>query len=107
MTKVALFLLLGLAAFALVLALQMRWLISVSLRRALAERFGGEHTDTRYRRSVADAGRPVEHSEEAAWLNVTYPDQVGQLRLARRVSIYALPVIIALVAILRFGFEAF
>ncbi len=105
--EIALFLLLGLSIFALALALQMRWLISVSLRRALAEKFGGLYTDHRYQRSVADAGRPVEHTQDATWLNVTYPDQVAQLRLARRVSIYALPVIIALLAALRFGVGAF
>ena len=104
---IALFILLGLTGFAMALALQMRWLISVSLRRALVDKFGGELTDLRYRMGVADAGRLVEHSEEASWLNITYPDQVSQLRLARRVSIYCLPVIIALLVILRFGVGAF
>lgn len=104
---IALFILLGLSGFALALALQMRWMISIALRRALVEKFGGELTDLRFRMGVADAGRPVEHSEEASWLNITYPDQISQLRIARRVSIYALPLIITLLVILRFGLEAF
>ena len=53
--EVVLFILLGLTGFALLLALQMRWLISMALRRGLAEKFGGQYTDVRYRQGVADA----------------------------------------------------
>ncbi len=105
--EVVLFILLGLTGFALLLALQMRWLISMALRRGLAEKFGGQYTDVRYRQGVADAGRLVSHLEESAYLNETYPKQLSQLKLARQVSIYCLPVIIALLAILRFGLDAF
>ena len=38
---IILFILLGFTVFALLLALQMRWMISVALRRALSEKFGG------------------------------------------------------------------
>ena len=104
---IVLFSLLGLTVFALGLALQMRWLISVALRRALSEKFGGIPSDTEYRQGVADAGRRVSHTDIATHLNETYPEQLGQLRLARRISIYTLPVIIGLLVILRFGLEAF
>ncbi|MDX1293027.1 MAG: hypothetical protein R3265_09465 [Hyphomonas sp.] len=104
---IALFVLLGLTVFALLLALQMRWMIAVALRRALTEKFGGLPSDAEYRQGVADAGRRVSHTDIATHLNETYPSQLGQLRLARRVSVYALPVIIGLLVILRFGLEAF
>jgi hypothetical protein len=102
-----LFVLLGLTIFALFLALQMRWMISVALRRALTEKFGGLPSDVEYRQGVADAGRHVSHTDIATHLNETYPSQLGHLRLARRVSVYTLPVIIGLLVILRFGLEAF
>ncbi|MEQ3649483.1 hypothetical protein [Hyphomonas sp.] len=104
---ILLFILLGLTIFILLLALQMRWMISVALRRALTEKFGGLPSDTEYCQGVADAGRRVSHTEIATHLNETYPSQLGHLRLARRVSVYTLPVMIGLLAILRFGLEAF
>lgn len=104
---IILFILLGLTVFALLLALQMRWMISVALRRALSEKFGGLPSDVAYRQGVADAGRRVSHNDVSAHLNTTYPNQLGHLRIARRVSIYTLPVIIALLVVLRFGLEAF
>ncbi|MBO6584070.1 MAG: hypothetical protein JJ954_14030 [Hyphomonas sp.] len=105
--NILLFIVLGLAVFALMLALQMRWMISVALRRALTEKFGGLPSDIEYRAGVADAGRRVSHTDIATHLNQTYPNQLGHLRLARRVSVYTLPVIIGLLVILRFGLEAF
>ncbi|KCZ54207.1 hypothetical protein HY29_15320 [Hyphomonas beringensis] len=107
MTAIVLFILLGLTCFALLLALQMRWLISTALRRGLADKFGGQYTDLKYRQGVADAGRLVEHTEVATYLNQTYPQQLSHLRLARKVSVLSLPIIIALLVILRFGLEAF
>jgi len=101
------FVLLGLAIFAMALALQMRWLISIALRRAVAEKFGGFPSEYRYKQGVADAGRRVVHTDIATHLNEIYPRQIAHLRLARQVSIYTLPVIIGLLAILRFGLEAF
>ena len=101
------FILLGLTLFALALALQMRVLIAASLRQALAANFGDVPNAPAYRRGVADAGRAVEHTKEAAYLNKTFPKPLAHLGLARRVSIYALPLIILELAILRLGVGAF
>ncbi|MEE2921751.1 MAG: hypothetical protein VYC38_08310 [Pseudomonadota bacterium] len=101
------FILLGITIFVLLLALQMRWMVSLALRRALADKFGGLPSDAAYRQGVADAGRQISHTDVAAHLNTTYPDQLAHLRLARRASVFTLPVIVALLVVLRFGLEAF
>jgi hypothetical protein len=64
---------LGLSGFALVLAAQMRMLISVSLRRALADKFGGDHRDPAYRDAIASSGKTDTPGEHLAWLMETYP----------------------------------
>ena len=97
---------LGLSGFAFVLAAQMRMLISVSLRRALAERFGGDHRKAEYRAAVAATTAPAPEGEQAAWLVETYPSPVSHLRLARRVTYTAPMAILVLLAYLRFGLQA-
>ncbi len=88
--------LLGLGLFAFVLAVQMRMIISVALRRALAARFGGLPTDTAYRLAVVDAATPTPASEAALHLAQTYPNPLSHLRLARRTCLIA-PLFILLV----------
>lgn len=79
----------ALLAFAILLAAQMRMLVSIVLRRALAARFGGNHTDTEYRTAIYDAGRTAPESEHARYLSAEYPNPVAQLTLARRVALVA------------------
>ena len=98
---------LGLSGFALVLAAQMRMLISVSLRRALADKFGGDHRDPAYRDAIASSGKTDTPGEHLAWLIETYPAQLTQLRLARRVTYTAPMAILLSLAYLRFVVAAF
>jgi len=88
--------LLGLAVFAFLLAVQMRMIISVALRRALAAQFGGLPTDTPYRLAVVEATTPAPASEAARHLADTYPNPLSHLRLARRACLIA-PLLILLV----------
>ncbi|WP_321490618.1 hypothetical protein [uncultured Hyphomonas sp.] len=98
---------LGVTSFALVLAAQMRMLISVLLRRALAETFGGDFRDPAYRAAVAASGKTDTPGEHLAWLMETYPAQLAQLRLARRVTYTAPMAILLSLAYLRFVANAF
>jgi hypothetical protein len=98
---------LGITGFAFVLAAQMRMLISVSLRRALADKFGGEHRDPAYRVAVASSGKTDTPGEHLTWLMETYPAQLAQLRLARRVTYTAPMAILLSLAYLRFVANAF
>ncbi|HPF23735.1 MAG TPA: hypothetical protein PK417_09665 [Hyphomonas sp.] len=98
---------LGLTGFALVLAAQMRMLISVSLRRALADKFGGDYRDAGYRAAVADTASPAPEGEYASYLLQTYPHPVSHLRLARRVTYTAPMAILLALAYLRFVAGAF
>ena len=86
---------LGVTGFAFVLAAQMRMLISVLLRRALVDKFGGDPRDPEYRAAVAASGKTDTPGEHLAWLMETYPAQLAQLRLARRVT-YTAPMAILL-----------
>jgi hypothetical protein len=88
--------LLGLGLFVLVLALQMRMIVSVALRRALAAKFGGLPTDTAWRVAVVEAAAPFPASEAALHLAHTYPAPLSHLRLARRTCLIA-PLFILLV----------
>ena len=88
--------LLGLGLFALVLAVQMRMIVSVALRRALAAKFGGLPTDTAWRLAVVEAAAPSPASEAALHLAHTYPAPRAHLRLARRACLTA-PLFILLV----------
>jgi hypothetical protein len=57
-----------------VLAAQMRMLISVSLRRALAEKFGGDYRDTAYRDAIAAVGKTgTPASTPPGWLRPILP----------------------------------
>jgi hypothetical protein len=91
--------LLGMAIFAFALAAQMRMIISVALRRALAAKFGGLPTDAAYRLAVVEAASPAQASEAAIHLAKTYPNPLSHLRLARRASLIA-PVLILLILII-------
>ena len=91
--------LLGLAVFAFALAAQMRMIISVALRRALAAKFGGLPTAVEYRLAVVEAASPAQASEAAIHLAKTYPNPLSHLRLARRASLIA-PVLILLLLII-------
>lgn len=98
---------LGITGFAFVLAAQMRMLISVSLRRALAEKFGGDYRSAEYRAAVAATAQPAPEGEHAAWLIETYPQPLSHLRLARRVTYTAPMAILLALAWLRFVAGAF
>lgn len=98
---------LGLTGFAFVLALQMRALISVSLRRALAEKFGGDHRSADYRAAIVATGTAAPEGEYAAYLAETYPSPLSHLRLARRVTYTAPMAILLSLAWLRFAAGAF
>ena len=98
---------LGLVGFLFLLAVQMRMLISVSLRRALAEKFGGDYRSADYRAAVRATAAPAPEGEHAAFLIETYPLPLSHLRLARRVTYTAPMAILLVLAWLRFGLRAF
>ena len=97
----------GILAFALALAIQMRVIIGVILARALRARDPDlSIQDSRAAAVFAGhghAGVPGERglSGGIAHLHATYPDQIGQLRLARRVCLVAPIGIVLLIAIAR------
>jgi hypothetical protein len=96
--------LIGLVLFAFILAVQMRMVISVALRRALAAQSGGLPGDTAYRLAVVEAAGPSPASEAALHLARTYPKPLSQLRLARRTCLLA-PLVVLLVLVAgRFAF---
>lgn len=95
---IAFWILATLLGFAILLAAQMRMLVSIVLRRALAARFGGNHTDTQYRTAICEAGRTAPASEHARYLAEEYPNPVAQLTLARRVALFA-PALLLLLAL--------
>jgi hypothetical protein len=104
--NLVLWIVIGLSLFAWALALQMRMLISVGLRRALAAKFGGDFNAPRWRQAAAFAGKIPPQDEPAQLLADTYAVPVGHLRMARIVSAYA-PVVALLAAIaLRFLSQA-
>ena len=98
---------LGLVVFVFLLAVQMRLLISVSLRRALAAEFGGDYRSADYRAAIAATAAPAPEGEHAAYLVRAYPRPLSHLRLARRVTYTAPMAILLLLAWLRFGLQAF
>jgi hypothetical protein len=91
-------------AFAILLAAQMRMLLSIVLRRALAAKFGGKHTDAAYRTAIYDAGRIAPESEHAHYLSTEYPKPVAHLTLARRVALIAPGLLLVLVLAGRYAF---
>lgn len=94
----------GLAVFALLLAIQMRMIISVALRRALAAHFGGLPADMPYRLAMVEATAPSPASEAARHLVATYPIPLSHLRLARRACLIAPVMILLILAAGRFIF---
>ncbi|MEZ5997444.1 MAG: hypothetical protein R3B98_01975 [Hyphomonas sp.] len=97
----------GLVGFAFLLAVQMRLLISVSMRRALAQEFGGDYRDAVHKASVQATRLEAPEDTGAAWLLETFPHPVAHLRLARRVSYTAPMALFLLLAYLRLGLKAF
>ncbi len=93
----------ALLAFAILLAAQMRMLLSIVLRRALAAKFGGKHTDAAYRTAIYDAGRAAPDSQHALYLSTEYPKPVAHLILARRVALIAPGLLLLLVLAGRFA----
>ena len=98
---------LGVTGFAFVLAAQMRMLISVSLRRALADKFSGDYRSADYRAAVAATAKPEPEGVYAAYLIETYPRPLSHLRLARRVTYTAPMAILLALVYLRFVAKAF
>lgn len=101
---IAFWVLVAVLGFAVFLAAQMRMLLSIVLRRALAEKFGGKHTDARYRTAIYDAGRAAADSEETAHLSTEYPRPISQLILARRVALIAPALMLVVFLAGRFAF---
>ncbi|MFN4183815.1 MAG: hypothetical protein ACK4M6_03455 [Hyphomonas sp.] len=93
--------------FAIVLAAQMRMIISVALRRALAAKFGGGPSDVEYRAAILSLGRGPATTDAEKHLEAEYPNPVGQLKLARRVSLAGPLALLIVVAIGRFGLGVF
>jgi hypothetical protein len=93
-----------LLAFAILLAAQMRVLVSFVLRRALAAQFGGQPNDSAYRIAIYDVGRVTPQGEYALYLSTEYPRPVAHLALARRVALVAPGLLLIVVLAGRFGF---
>lgn len=107
MNKIVLFwILFGGLAFAFALAVQMRVMIAVVLRRALMAR---ENTLTREEANAAViAAAGVQSLERAAdqcalHLRETYPNPLRHLRRARRASMIAPVLLLVILLIGRFG----
>jgi hypothetical protein len=93
----------ALLGFAILLAAQMRMLLSIVLRRALAAKFGGKHTDAAYRTAIYDAGRAAPDGPHTLYLSTEYPKPLAHLALARRVALIAPGVLLLLVLTARYG----
>lgn len=93
--------------FAIALAAQMRMMISVVLRRALAAKFGGQPGNVEYRAAILSLGRGEADTEERKYLEAEYPRPLAHMKLARRVSMAGPLALLIVVAIGRFGLQAF
>ena len=93
--------------FAIALAAQMRMMISMVLRRALAAKFGGGPNDVEYRAAILSLGRGPADNEAAKYLEAEYPKPLAHMKLARRVSLAGPLALLIVVAIGRFGLEVF
>jgi hypothetical protein len=91
----------ALSGFAFLLAIQMRFLVSHALRKALAAKLGGDANDPAYRAAIAAIGRAPAASDAARHLDGTYPRPLSHLYLARRISLIMPVILIALAAALR------
>lgn len=97
----------GLVGFAFALAVQMRLMISAVLRQALAAKFGGMPGDAAYRQAVVQAGNEAPQSPHALYLMSEHPLPLSHLRIARKATVWTLPVLFGLLVFLKFGLEAF
>ncbi len=98
---IAFWVLLGLTGFAFALAIQMRVIIGVVIARALRARDDSlPIADSRL--AVVKAGNGETGEAEIDHIHATYPAQVRQLRLARRVSIVTPILIVLIIAAGRF-----
>lgn len=86
-----------LSGFAFALALQMRAMIGVVLRRALAAKFG-DGDDRERRLAVVQAAAGTDAGAEASHLITTYPRPLAHLRTARRWTLIAPAVLLILLA---------
>ncbi|MEM8617731.1 MAG: hypothetical protein AAGF20_12470 [Pseudomonadota bacterium] len=108
--KLILFSALGVPALAWLLALQMRALTVQALFLAAQDRFKGMDAPDVRLAAKASPGAPLSEVygpaivEAGDWLAETYPKAVGHLRLARRASLAAPLVLLAVAAVWRFGF---
>lgn len=93
--------------FAILLAAQMRMIISMALRRALAAKFGGGPNDVEYRAAILSLGRGPASTDAERHLEAEYPRPVGQMKLARRVSLAGPLALLIVVAVGRFWLGAF
>ncbi len=92
-------------SFAFALAIQMRIILGVIIARALRAR-----DDTlsikASRLAMVRAGNGISDDDATAHIHATYPDQVRQLRLARKISVIMPVLIVATVAIWRVSGQA-
>lgn len=93
--------------FALALAAQMRMMISVVLRRALAAKFGGGPNDLEYRAAILSLGRGEADTEARKYLEAEYPNPLAHMKLARRVSMGGPVILLAIVAAGKFWLGVF
>lgn len=84
-------------AFTIALALQMRVLVSLVLRRALAAKFGGDPGMPAYRAAIGMPRTGIADSPERRHLMEVYPRALAHLSLARRASVAAPLLLLALV----------
>lgn len=85
MLTILLWFLFGVFLFAFALAMQMRMMIGVVVARALRARYSALGIPES-RLAVVLAGNGEQGDEPVQHIYDTYPDQVKQLRLARKVS---------------------
>lgn len=96
-----------LLAFAIALAAQMRMMISLVLRKALADKFGGYPIDPAYRAEIMAARKFSPQTEYGHYLETEYPRPLSHLALARRVSLLAPLLLLAVVLAGRFTLGVF
>lgn len=95
----------GLLAFAFALAVQMRVMIVLVLRRALLA-WKPALTPQEAQTAILEAARPGQVSESGEYVRGTFAAQVAQLKLARRVSFFLPPVIAVWLIVGRVGLGA-
>ncbi len=76
-------------AFAIALAAQMRIMVSIVLRRALAAEFGGQPGDAAYQAALRPVAPGEDVSAARSHLETRYPRPLAHLALARKVSFTA------------------